>query len=580
VFEERFDTPVMVALLQGGAGDASPAGSDQGYANMETVGEYAADALYGLWESIPLGSAPIRLETASRSVPQMPADIRVTRGGTVDLRYSPYDEDLEPDNVVYGDDGSILSPIDEFNVPYGAAFCGENPAYLPGYAPADVFPYNQCVTVDKMEGIIASFFDLEEDERSLPLLESKVAAVTATRFGPVRIREADGTETEDDFFVGFFPGEATAMFTEQFRRRADSELGYRHSMAVGYSQDHEGYLLIPEDWLTGGYEIDINVWGPLQGEHIMEQLLVMADEHLSTDVVEAQDPCGDWQPTDYGAWEMPPFVADLSPEAGTALASPPDYLYSPLYSDEEFDAGVVPGVSPPAVMPRVQGLAEFAWIGGDPAVDFPIVTLERQQDDGSFATVTTGSGRPVRLGPDILLAHTPSPLNPPEAEQTHYWYAAWQAVGHVADRTGLPLGTYRLHVEGSTWSGATGVYPDSMQTIPYTVDSPAFAVVPAAISLTKDGDDLLAWIEAPARGYRLVDLDGSSRGENPLPDGPVTCTATQLDGTSDTVEATAVREGDRTRLVDMGADAGAVRVSCVDTYGNEGVWEALNLAAR
>ena len=97
VFQERFDTPVVVALLQGGAGDASPSGSDDGYARLETVGEYAADAMEDLWSSIPTSSDSIRLETVSRSVPETHDDIRVTRGGTVDLYYTPYvdDDDFE-----------------------------------------------------------------------------------------------------------------------------------------------------------------------------------------------------------------------------------------------------------------------------------------------------------------------------------------------------------------------------------------------------------------------------------------------------------------------------------------------------
>ena len=45
---------------------------------------------------------------------------------------------------------------------------------------------------------------------------------------------------------------------------------------VGYAQDHEGYLLTVEDWLSGGYEPSINIWGPLQGEYMMEQALKLA----------------------------------------------------------------------------------------------------------------------------------------------------------------------------------------------------------------------------------------------------------------------------------------------------------------
>ncbi len=264
-FEETFDTPVVVAMLQSGGGDASPGGSDSFYASLETVGEYAAGPIHDLWSATKTAADPIRLETASRSVPELRDDIHVTRDGTVDWYYPKYDADYTPDLVVYNDDGSLAAPMDEFNTEHGAAFCGENPAYLPGYAPAQVFPYDQCVDITKMMDLIAGFFDLSGEERALPLPEAQRAGVTATRFGPVPIHDETGVDTVDEFLIGFFPGETTAMYTEQFRRRAASELGFEHIMAVGYAQDHEGYLLLPEDWLLGGYEADINVWGPLQG---------------------------------------------------------------------------------------------------------------------------------------------------------------------------------------------------------------------------------------------------------------------------------------------------------------------------
>ena len=574
VFQERFDTPVVVALLQGAAGDASPAGSDDGYARMESVGEYAADALESLWTSIPTASEPIRLESTSRSVDQTHGAIRVTRGGTVDLHYLPLQEgedyaDFEPDNVIYDENGDIKSPIDEYNMPYGAAFCGEDPAYLPGFAPASVFPYVNCVDVSKMVAVIAGFFDLEDIEAPLPIPESQRAAFTAARIGPLPIREADGTTTTDDFFMGFFPGETTAMFTEQFRRRAKTELGFGHAMAVGYAQDHEGYLLIPEDWLQGGYEIDINLWGPLQGEHIMEQLLIASEEVLATDVVEKPDPCRVYQPTDYesyGTWELPTFAPEATPEAGTSLATPPAYLWSPLYTDDERDAGILPSIVAPVEVPRVQGLVEMAWIGGDPGVDYPDVTLERQVG-GAWETVLTGSGRPVSRGPDILVTHTPDPLLPFEIAQTHYWYAAWQAVGHVDDRAGLPAGTYRLFVQGRTHSGSTTTYP--WDTADYTVEGTPFTVVPAVVTAGVSGSDVTAAIVAPARGYRLVGLDGNYRGYNPLPDDAATLTFVTADGETTTVEAVGVRGGGYTTFAGV-VPAGATRVTVVDTYGNTG----------
>lgn len=568
VFQERFDEPVVVALLQGGTGDASPSGSDDGYARLETVGEYAADALQGLWSTIPTSAEPITLETVSRSVPETHQDIHVTRNGTTDMHYVPLDEELVPDNVVYAEDGSIIPAIDEYNVPNGAAFCGENPPYLPGYAPAEVFPYNQCVSVDMMMNVIKGFFDLSEEEAQLPILESRRAGVTASRFGPVSILEADGSTTTDDFFVGFFPGEPTALYTEQFRRRAAAELGYEHSMAVGYAQDHEGYLLIPEDWLMGGYEADINVWGPLQAEHIMEGLLTMSKELLSTDVAEDADPCGDYQPPDYGVTELPTAPPDPAPDAGTLLDTPPDYVYSPLYSQGDYKAGVtVTPVVDGQLVPRVQGLVEMIWTGGDPGVDWPMVTLERQGDDGEWGPVTTPSGRPVTNGPDILVTTTPDPLYAATDMQVHTWYAAWQAVDHVDTRAGLPEGTYRLRVTGKTYVGSNTTWP--WDTADYEVIGPSFDVIPATITLTASGSDVYASLRGPERGYRLIGLGGNYRGDNPLPAGEVGVVLLFGDGHTENRSVSASVVGSRTLLPGV-IEEGVSAVYVVDVYGNIG----------
>jgi hypothetical protein len=199
-------------------------------------------------------------------------------------------------------------------------------------------------------------------------------------------------------------------------------------------------------------------------------------------------------------------------------------------------------------------------------VDYPDVTLERQVG-GAWETVLTGSGRPVSRGPDILVTHTPDPLLPFEIAQTHYWYAAWQAVGHVDDRAGLPAGTYRLFVQGRTHSGSTTTYP--WDTADYTVEGTPFTVVPAVVTAGVSGSDVTAAIVAPARGYRLVGLDGSYRGYNPLSDDAATLTFVTADGETTTVEAVGVRGGGYTTFAGV-VPAGATRVTVVDTYGNTG----------
>ena len=128
---ESFDEQVVVMHLQTGGGDASVRGSDQGWARMETVGLYARDAVLALWENTPTSAAPFTLEATSRAIQMHGADVRVTRNGTVDWHYLPYDEERLPDEEVFDENGDILSPLDEWNTDFGAVFCGSGDFDLP-----------------------------------------------------------------------------------------------------------------------------------------------------------------------------------------------------------------------------------------------------------------------------------------------------------------------------------------------------------------------------------------------------------------------------------------------------------------
>lgn len=560
VLQEQFDREVVVMHLQGSTGDASPAGTDEEYARAETLGEYAVDALLDLWERTPTSTDPIRMETASRHIPQHRDDIRVTRDGAVDWVYRPYEEGYRADDVIYGPEGELLSPFDEFNAPYGAAFCGSDAPLIPaGNIGSEIFPYVACMDVQLMSGVLAGIFGIPIEEFPLPLPESLKAGTTVSRIGPLATLSAEGETLAQDWFVGWFPGEVTGMYAEQWRRRASAELGVEHAMAVGYAQDHEGYLLIPEDWLVGGYEPNINLWGPLQAEHVMEGMLTLSQDVLSTlDEREDPDPLGTWSPTTYATVPLPTQSPDTTPLAGTRITEAPEYLYLPR--EMTLDLAI------PATCPRVQCVVQLAWYGGDPAVDLPRVVLERLEGAG-WVEVTGASGRPITdAWTDILTTWTPLPLYPHEDPQEHPWWAAWQAVGHVHDRPGLPLGTYRLRVDGQRYIGAETSWPYTSSA--YTLASDPFEVVPAAISLAWQDAALLAWIQAPAEGWRLIDLEGTSRGSNPVR-GPLTVTWTMDDG-AEVVEATEGEvQGGQTRLA-LSPPAGAVSVRIEDAWGNLG----------
>jgi neutral ceramidase len=560
--EEHFDSPVVVGFMQHGGGDASPRGVDDSFARMESIGELAADAIIDLWENTATSSDPIRLETVTRSIDTHRDVIRVRRDYAT-LEYAPYDPspEFQSDDIVYDAQGRILSPIDEFNTDTGGAFCGADTPTLPvGTIGSDVFPYSSCNEVRAVSGAFLLFFGLANIE--LPLPESVLAKVTASRIGPLPIRTAAGEIVIDDILLGFFPGEPTATYTEQFRRRAAAELGITHTIPIGYSQDHQGYLLIPEDWLQGGYEPNINIWGPLQGEHIMEGLLTAASEVLLTDELEPYDPARDPDPV-YPDTPLPSRIPDLTPAAGTALTELPPYILIPIRD-------LTAAVAPPPQVRRVQDVAQFVWEGGDPGVDLPEVHLEMQTQSGAWEQVRTAAGRPISSAMhDIILSTTPSPLMPFSAEQRHYWWVAWQAVSHVVERAGFPLGTYRFHVFGHAYAGGAQVWPWS--TTPYELASPSFEVVPAQITLSLDGGTLTGSIDAPQAGFRLVDLEGSSRGANPVREA--TITAIYADDARQVLtpssQAITSRRTSWTLAAEMLTDAVAIEV--VDKYGNGGV---------
>jgi neutral ceramidase len=563
--EEQFDTPVVVMHMQSGAGDASPSGSDDGMARIETLGEYAKGAIMDLWADTPTSDAPITMETAARHIWQHRDLLTVHRGDKV-LEYHPYESDMNwaSDEKVYEDDGSIATPIDEFNAEFGAAFCGsDTPLISAGFIGSNTYPYSSCTDVGLVSRIVYAIFEVSDVDYPLPFNESMKAGTLATKIGPIPTLMPDGTTVTQPLFAGFFPAEPTSMFTEQWRRRVKSQLGYDMPLIIGYSQDHEGYFLPPEDWLMGGYEPNIAIWGPLQGEHVMEGVLDYSQELLSTDdVAEDPDPSGYYAPTTYASHELPTaYLPDLTPDAGTIVHADaaPEYLWVPA------DVGFVAEYEVPDQVPRVQGVVQLVWKGGDAMVDEPVITLQRQEGS-DWVPVTTRSGRTVTdRYTDIIVGWTPDPLYPAEADQTHYWWAAFQVVNHIDDKTALPLGTYRLHVDGVRYTGGSTHWP--WATAPYTVDGDPFEVVPAAITLTADVDGVWASIAGPADGWRLVDLEGYSKGDNPVR-GDVTVDSTVGDAISSVTLAADRIEGGRAHVpLDLSS---VCRVTVTDAAGNTG----------
>ena len=566
---DQFGPDVVVAHIQGPAGDISPVGSSVNghrFAQLEALGERARQKIYDAWSATPTSSEAFTMESVERAVPQSLEDVRVTRNGTVDWYYPPFDSETPPDDQIYAEDGTLLSPFDEFKAQYGAAFCGyDDPLISTGTIGSQVPPYDGCMQVELVSYIINGVFQLtefwEEGEAPLPLPGSRRASVAATRLGPVSILDESGTQVQSEMLLGFFPGEATTMFAEQYRRRAKEELGFDHTMTVAYAQDHEGYLLIPEDWLLGGYEPNINLWGPLQGEYLIEHSLKMTEDHLKTDLVEPQDPNGIWKPYDFPDRALPELAPDLTPSAGTALTEVPEEMYN-------YFPDLALRVAPEQIVRRGQDIVQFMWEGGDTGVDRPHVILERKSG-AQWEEVTTEEGRLVdeRRG-DILLSYTPAPLYPLSADQSTYYWIGWQAVGTNTERMGFPEGTYRFHVYGQSYTGGSTTWP--WNTEEYELTSPEFMVEPADLSISVSENQVSISLLGHPQGFRLLSMDGSSNGSNP-PIQP-TLTLTYSDGSTTEIDQDPTLENGYLLYTELDL-SDIIRIDSVDIYGNQGTWE-------
>lgn len=528
--EERFDRPVLVMHVQGPAGDASPRGRGgiercddkttlcTNFARMESIGELAAPRILDLWKSVKTTTSAA-LEVVTRSV-KNGRDISVRNG----LRYAPYDPQREVDaspSAIFDENGNARGPIEQFNVPVAAGLCGDKKVMLPvdGIGGAKGAPYASCAELGAAQRFIAAI--LKVPEPALPTCETTRTTLSALRLSsiPLLVRNSSGSgsPTEDKLDTetilwATLPGEPVSRLADLLRQR--SPVGPDRTFVMGYSQGHVGYLLDVENWLQGGYEASINIFGPLEGEWLMERSLDLLKLAATPEREDAEVGGVGAGGSRFDRLRFVPQATQPQKIAATTLAgqvptSIPPELYVRTRKNLPTQA------QPSAQVTRVSGRATFVFYGGDAEEDLPQVSLERETTPGSgmFAEVRNRTGRVVgSRGRDILLTYTPTPIDAePGKAQAHYWVAEWQAIGWstessigLASALSVPLGRYRLSVTGTS------------QGKSYRVSSQPFSVVADdAIKLTasRTGSKLTGQAVYPVGdGFRLLRMSGPSDG--------------------------------------------------------------------
>lgn len=557
---EQFDREVVVMQVQSAGADVSPSGHgsldcnvhpgnprDPCFGNFlasEGNGRAALPILMAAWTTAGASmSDTLALSMVTRSIELGPKpETFAIRGGS--LAYAPFDLERQADRVVYDGAGALASPIDEYNAPVGAALCESETAMFPAAAMPNVDglkTYGSCVRLDIAGDIIGQLLrlDLSDVTAEGPACQTTRTTLSALRLG--------------DYLIATMPGELSVLLSDKLR--AASPVDSAHTITVGYSQGHVGYMLTPEDWLLGGYEPSVSFWGPLEAEYIVErsaELLPLAMMPMRLDGAAA------------GADRVvPPAVTDTfpidnpAPRRGTVPATVPADLW--------MRAGHPATAQPPAMVPRVSGLATFVWYGDDSAVKTPSVTLERAVGP-AWAPVTRRSGRPVSDA-DVLLYYAPVPLIREANPQEHVWAVEWQPVpwtgsGGVADELGhrgaVPLGQYRFHVVGDGWE----------------LSSDPFDVVPAplVVTATRTSTQISAEVSLHApQGYRLLDLANPSNRPVRVKDNAVTVVGKDAGGAAIGAPRAGTTSATGVVTVDFGASAATVvTVEITDSFGNVG----------
>lgn len=556
IFAEQFDQHVVVMHLQGISGDVSPVGhgdidcdSPPGedddpcwkWLRNEGFGREAAPLLATAWDEAGADMKDsIELEMVTRSIELGPNYETMTiRDGA--LAYAPWDRYREADRLIWDSDGKLLSPIDEFNAPVGAALCGATyPMFLDGAMTntLGIAPYGSCTTIDVATFFLGDLLKMEfRADIAHPVCQSTRTTVSALRIG--------------DYVVGTGPGELTTLLGDYLR--SHSPVPPDNTLLISHAQGQVGYLMTPEDWVLGGYEPSINFWGPLEGEYIGEQMVELMNMAMSPEREDAGSTGADRMVT-------PAMVPFTFGEPAVAPGTPP----TPAQLAGVWTRMGPPSQAQPAAQIARADVAQFVWIGAHPASGTPLVTLEREVSPGSFETVTRRSGRPVG-DLDILLSYSQSPLEPaPDEPLTHFWTVEWQAVPWIGsgdldtlhNRATVPVGNYRFKVIGPS----------------YELASNTFEVVPASptvvASLQGTTISATATIRA-AKGFRLMHNDLPSN--QPIPLVGTFDVELQLPSGDPILVSDVASDDNGTVVVDAGAEASqVVSITLTDAHGNTG----------
>lgn len=444
----QYGTPVMAMLMQSAGGDASPSGDSLGHptpARLEKLGEDAAGLV------LPLAQ-------------------KLTYKGTMELSVRGIRRDFDYAHMYAAADVAHEFELED-GTPYtwGGWQCkadnvkdGESMAGHP----------KQCIDL----GIFVSAMGV-----AMPFAELSQVILSAARL--------------DDLALITLPGEPTYSIVKYARQAVEGKIaGVSKLMVLGYSQDYFLYLTAPDDWMVGGYESQMSLWGPAGGRYFTDTSI-----GLLTDLM-----AGNTLPT---WWE-----------SSANLATP--YVVTKRPTEKSENAGTLL-VGLPSEATRGQTL-DVQLGAGDPGLGAPHAVVERLEA-GKWTAVAAKNGHVGAVYDntryEMMTIYEPIPgitrdLLP---QRKHQWRVRWQVP------MDWPAGTYRLHVT-ATALGLDGK-PVAVDLSSQTHISGGAVAVASKISA---GKATLTWraqpiayqqepdFTWPKAGWRLTNRDVGPSQEAPV----------------------------------------------------------------
>ncbi len=386
--EAGFDHPVVALFFNSWGADMAPGNPDvtsvpgspmpDGYEKMLRVGRSVADSIHAVMGELSWEEDPTIFAEAHRVK-------------------------LDREAIGYGED--------EFEYEWGGVYCGGTTT-IDCDPETNEYPWNDDICVP---------FPQEYPAPNQTVL-------SAGRLGSL-------------YFVTF-PGEPGTLLAEELLRRINEDLGYENIAFFGYTQDYTGYSILEDDWWQGGYEAGGAIWGPRQGEYLVD----MAEATFARTL-------------DNGPYKT---VDASAPEPIAPFDVPPD-RFEPYVPTPPVDLGTIT-LDATAVYDATDVL-ELTVLGGDPWLGTPLATLV----DGAGDPVLSPNGLPItsdgyafwiHLAVDPLYSQD---LAPPSRSFFWTFYLALRlpVPGLLPDLAG---GSYRLRV-----SLPTGSAPVEVESSLFTV---------------------------------------------------------------------------------------------------------------